>query len=112
LRTQPRRSCLKNSLSFSIANLVVTGWRERFGTPTSKSRFTTIIFRKMLKTRNGWTGAGKKNWIVVTRDERIRYRVAEKQAIRERSCWLPKGICAQKFWQKSFCKRCRRFGEW
>lgn len=26
--------------------------------------------------------AGKNNWIVVTRDERIRYRVAEKQAIR------------------------------
>lgn len=28
------------------------------------------------------TRAGKNNWIVVTRDERIRYRVAEKQAIR------------------------------
>ena len=28
------------------------------------------------------TAAGKKNWIVVTRDERIRYRVAERQAIR------------------------------
>ena len=28
------------------------------------------------------TGAGKNNWIVVTRDERIRYRVAEKQAMR------------------------------
>lgn len=28
------------------------------------------------------TAAGKNNWIVVTRDERIRYRVAEKQAIR------------------------------
>jgi predicted nuclease of predicted toxin-antitoxin system len=28
------------------------------------------------------TGAGKNGWIVVTRDERIRYRVAEKQAIR------------------------------
>jgi len=28
------------------------------------------------------TGAGKKGWIVVTRDERIRYRVSEKQAIR------------------------------
>lgn len=28
------------------------------------------------------TAVGKKNWIVVTRDERIRYRVAEKQAIR------------------------------
>jgi predicted nuclease of predicted toxin-antitoxin system len=26
--------------------------------------------------------AGKKNWIVVTRDERIRYRLAERQAIR------------------------------
>ena len=26
--------------------------------------------------------AGKNNWIVITRDERIRYRVAEKQAIR------------------------------
>jgi predicted nuclease of predicted toxin-antitoxin system len=26
--------------------------------------------------------AGQKGWIVVTRDERIRYRVAEKQAIR------------------------------
>jgi len=25
---------------------------------------------------------GERNWIVVTRDERIRYRVAEKQAIR------------------------------
>lgn len=28
------------------------------------------------------TAAGRKNWIVVTRDERIRYRVAERQAIR------------------------------
>ena len=28
------------------------------------------------------TLAGKNGWIVVTRDERIRYRVAEKQAIR------------------------------
>jgi predicted nuclease of predicted toxin-antitoxin system len=28
------------------------------------------------------TAAGKNNWIVVTRDERLRYRVAEKQAIR------------------------------
>ena len=28
------------------------------------------------------TAAGGKNWIVVTRDERIRYRVAERQAIR------------------------------
>jgi hypothetical protein len=28
------------------------------------------------------TAVGKKNWIVVTRDERIRYRVAEKHAIR------------------------------
>jgi hypothetical protein len=28
------------------------------------------------------TGVGERNWIVVTRDERIRYRVAEKQAIR------------------------------
>jgi uncharacterized protein with PIN domain len=28
------------------------------------------------------TACGKKNWIVVTRDERIRYRVAERQAIR------------------------------
>jgi predicted nuclease of predicted toxin-antitoxin system len=28
------------------------------------------------------TAAGKNNWIVVTRDERVRYRVAEKQAMR------------------------------
>jgi predicted nuclease of predicted toxin-antitoxin system len=28
------------------------------------------------------TAAGERNWIVVTRDERIRYRVGEKQAIR------------------------------
>jgi predicted nuclease of predicted toxin-antitoxin system len=28
------------------------------------------------------TAAGRNNWIVVTRDERIRYRAAEKQAIR------------------------------
>src|SRR5207245_5062126 len=28
------------------------------------------------------TLAGKNDWIVVTRDERIRYRIAEKQAIR------------------------------
>ena len=28
------------------------------------------------------TAAGKNGWIVVTRDERIRYREAEKQAIR------------------------------
>ena len=28
------------------------------------------------------TAVGKQNWIVVTRDERIRYRVAEKQALR------------------------------
>ena len=30
-----------------------------------------------------WLAAvGKNNWIVITRDERIRYRVAEKQAMR------------------------------
>jgi len=28
------------------------------------------------------TAAGKNDWIVVTRDERIRYRVAEKHAVR------------------------------
>jgi predicted nuclease of predicted toxin-antitoxin system len=28
------------------------------------------------------TAAGSNNWIVVTRDERVRYRTAEKQAIR------------------------------
>lgn len=28
------------------------------------------------------TAAGKNKWIVITRDERIRYRVAEKQALR------------------------------
>jgi predicted nuclease of predicted toxin-antitoxin system len=28
------------------------------------------------------SAAGRNNWIVITRDERIRYRVAEKQAIR------------------------------
>jgi hypothetical protein len=28
------------------------------------------------------SAVGKKNWIVVTRDERIRYNVAEKQAMR------------------------------
>src|SRR5437879_732694 len=28
------------------------------------------------------TAAGKNDWIVVTRDERIRYRVAERQAMR------------------------------
>ena len=28
------------------------------------------------------TAVGKNNWIVITRDERIRYRVAEKQAMR------------------------------
>jgi len=28
------------------------------------------------------TAVGERNWIVVTRDERIRYHVAEKQAIR------------------------------
>jgi hypothetical protein len=28
------------------------------------------------------TAVGEKNWIVVTRDERIRYNVAEKQAMR------------------------------
>ena len=28
------------------------------------------------------TAAGEKGWIVITRDERIRYRQAEKQAIR------------------------------
>lgn len=28
------------------------------------------------------TAAGRNNWIVITRDERIRYNVAEKQAIR------------------------------
>ncbi|MBA2433666.1 MAG: hypothetical protein M3480_07170 [Verrucomicrobiota bacterium] len=28
------------------------------------------------------TAAGKSNWIVITRDERIRYRTAERQALR------------------------------
>jgi hypothetical protein len=41
-----------------------------------------IIFHKIPRTRNGWLPRVRTNGIVVTRDEHIRYRVAEKQAIR------------------------------
>jgi predicted nuclease of predicted toxin-antitoxin system len=39
-------------------------------------------FRQDARDPDWLTAAGKNNWIVVTRDERIRYRVAEKQAMR------------------------------
>ena len=39
-------------------------------------------FPQNAKDPDWLTAAGKNNWIVVTRDERIRYRVAEKQAMR------------------------------
>jgi uncharacterized protein with PIN domain len=39
-------------------------------------------FAQNAKDPEWLTGAGKNGWIVVTRDERIRYRVSEKQAIR------------------------------
>jgi uncharacterized protein with PIN domain len=39
-------------------------------------------FSQNAKDPEWLTAAGKKKWIVVTRDERIRYRVAEKQAMR------------------------------
>jgi predicted nuclease of predicted toxin-antitoxin system len=39
-------------------------------------------FSQSAKDPEWLTAAGKKNWIVVTRDERIRYRLAERQAIR------------------------------
>jgi predicted nuclease of predicted toxin-antitoxin system len=38
-------------------------------------------FSQNAKDPEWLTAAGKKNWIVVTRDERIRYRLAERQAI-------------------------------
>ncbi len=39
-------------------------------------------FRRDALDPEWFTAVGEKNWIVVTRDERIRYRVAEKQAMR------------------------------
>jgi predicted nuclease of predicted toxin-antitoxin system len=39
-------------------------------------------FAQNAKDPEWLTATGRNNWIVVTRDERIRYRVAEKQAIR------------------------------
>ncbi len=61
------------------------------------------------------TAVGEKNWIVVTRDERIRYNVAEKQALRrakvQGSFWQRRAIYEQRCWQRFFSKRFRRFGE-
>jgi len=58
---------------------------------------------------------GERNWVVVTRDERIRYRVAEKQAIRRAKVrafvLAAQAICVQKCWLRFFSERFRRFGE-
>jgi predicted nuclease of predicted toxin-antitoxin system len=40
-------------------------------------------FPQNAKDTEWLAAAGKKKWIVVTRDERIRYRVAEKETIRQ-----------------------------
>ena len=63
-----------------------------------------------------WLAAvGKNNWIVITRDERIRYRVAEKQAMRRAKVrafvLAAQAICVQKCWLRFFSERFRRFGE-
>ena len=63
-----------------------------------------------------WLAAvGKNNWIVITRDERIRYRVAEKQAMRRAKVrafvLAAQAICVQKCWLGFFSERFRRFGE-
>lgn len=48
--------------------------------------------------------AGEKEWIVVTRDERIRYRAAARQVIRRAKVrvfvLVAHGNCASKCWQK------------
>ncbi len=41
-----------------------------------------LISRKTRKTEQWLKAVGEKHWIVITRDERIRYREAEKQALR------------------------------
>ena len=61
------------------------------------------------------TDVGERNWIVVTRDERIRYNVAEKQAMRRAKVrafvLAAQAICVQKCWLRFFSERFRRFGE-
>jgi hypothetical protein len=51
------------------------------------------------------TAVGEKNWIVVTRDERIRYNVAEKQAMRRAK------VRAFMLAAQNFLRRLRGFGE-
>jgi hypothetical protein len=48
----------------------------------SPRRSTRRSFRQDALDPQWLTAVGEKNWIVVTRDERIRYNVAEKQAMR------------------------------
>jgi hypothetical protein len=60
--------------------LAVTKWPRSFARRVSTSKYTTIIFDRTLSIQSG--AVGEKNWIVVTRDERIRYNVAERQAMR------------------------------
>jgi hypothetical protein len=49
------------------------------------------------------TTVGEKNWIVVTRDERIRYRVAEKQAIPPRESTLIRSCGARQSASRHAC---------
>src|SRR4029077_8380423 len=61
------------------------------------------------------TACGKKNWIVVTRDERIRYRVARGRRSDARKCerssWQRRAIYEQKCWQRFLLRRSRKFVE-
>jgi predicted nuclease of predicted toxin-antitoxin system len=59
--------------------------------------------------------AGKNNWIVITRDERIRYRVAEKQAIRRAKVrafvLAAQGNLRAETLAENFLKRYQKFGD-
>ena len=61
------------------------------------------------------TAVGEKNWIVVTRDERIRYNVAEKQAMRRAKVrafvLAAQGDLRADMLAQNFLRRLRRFGE-
>ncbi|CAN5421244.1 hypothetical protein BH20VER3_BH20VER3_05500 [soil metagenome] len=58
------------------------------------------------------TAAGKKKWIVITRDERIRYRTAERQALRRAKVrafvLAAQGDLRAETLAETFCARCQR----
>jgi hypothetical protein len=54
---------------------------KRYGRSERRSRFTTTTFSPDAKDEDWLLEVGKRSWIVLTKDDRIRYRVTERTAI-------------------------------